>query len=188
MEDGHHLLILATGPYAINRGQVTLTAAREYELRQSRARGETGSLAQYNEMASSLPQTTPVLVFSQIEMPAGWSQAVHGVWTGQVHVLKCQMPSSHKSPGTRSNLHTVTLLISHVEPAQNLLQLTGPLKRLLSYCCTCKSGEGTNRACAHVLAMVIGLLSRDSFRSTKKKIGRLTDINLPDQHQPTITG
>ena len=61
LEEGHHLFILATGSYAINRGNVALTAAREFELKGDRASGNTGSLTAYNPLASQPPQTTPVL-------------------------------------------------------------------------------------------------------------------------------
>ena len=186
--DSDDLFILSTGPYGIKRGQITLTATREYELRAMRESGRTGSLAEYNVLASTLPQTTPVLYLTQVQMPIGWSEAKYGEWIGQAVLLKCQFASSHKSPASRSNLHTVTLLVSDQEPVENPLQLTGSLKRLLFYSCTCKSGEGTNRACAHVLAMVIGLISPDSFISAKKNLGRVTDVNLPSDHQPTITG
>ena len=66
--------------------------------------------------------------------------------------------------------------------------LTGPLRRLLAYHCTCKSGAGTNRACAHTVAVCMGLFAPEFVRTVKKKTGRLTDISLPAGHQPTMTG
>jgi hypothetical protein len=185
--EGQHLYILATGSYAIKRGQVTLTAAREFELQAERARGGTGCLTAYNQLASQPPQTTPVLYSFQQSRPDGYRDGVHGPWPGPVLVLKCMLPSSHKAP-TRPNLHTVTLVISTIDVPVNPLRLTGPLSRLIAHHCTCKSGSGTNRGCAQVLAMCIGLLAPECFQSVKKKTGRLTDISLPLAHQPSMTG
>ena len=185
--NGHHLFVLATGSYAITRGQVALTALREWELKAARARGETGSLTNYNTLASQLPQSTPVLYSHQQVRPAGYSEDLHGSWSGPAVVIKCQVPSSHKAT-TRSNLRTVTLVISIVDVAINPLGLTGPLTRLVSYHCTCLAGAGTNRACAHVLGICIGLIAPDCFKTVKKKTGRLTDISLPRAHQPSATG
>ena len=103
-------------------------------------------------------------------------------------VLVCQMPSSHKSPGTRANLHTVTIAVTETEPEENMLLLTGPLKRILAYACTCQSGAGNNRACAHVCAVVVGLMAPSTFRSAKKNLGTRTDLFLPDIQQPSGTG
>ena len=185
--EGQHLYVLATGSYTINRGQVALTAAREFELRADRIRGSTGSLTAYNQLASQLPQTTPVLYSFQHSMPSGYNETVYGQWPGPVLILKCQLPSSHKA-AERRNMHTVTLVISTADLAVNPLNLTGPLSRLVAHHCTCKSGCSTNRACAHVMGMVIGLLAQECFQTVKKKTGRLTDISLPLAHQPTITG
>ena len=184
---GQHLFVLATGPYAITRGQVALTALREYELKPARARGHTGSLTNYNALASQLPQSTPVLYSHQHVRPTGYSESLHGQWSGPAVVLKCQVPSSHKAT-IRSNLRTVTFVISTVDVENNPLGLTGPLTRLVSYHCTCLAGTGTNRACAHVLGLCIGLLAPDCFKTVKKKTGRLTDISLPQAHQPSMTG
>ena len=186
--DGHHLYVLATGSYAINRGQVALTGAREYELRTDRARGATGSLTNYNQIASQLPQTTPVLYTTQNSRPDGYNEEEHGPWPGPLLLLKCQIPSSHKAPSVRSNLNTVTLALSSVDVSSNSLSLTGPLSRLISYHCTCKSGCAANRACAHVMGVCIGLFAPTLFRTVKKKVGRLTDISLPAAHQPTLAG
>ena len=186
--EGEHLYVLSTGPYLINRGQVALTALREYELRSDRAQGNTGSLTNYNRLASELPQLTPVLYTIQRSMPEGYNSTEYGPWAGPCLILKCQIPSSHKSPAVRSNLHTVTLLLSTVPVDLNPLQLTGPLSRLLSYHCTCKSGCGTSRSCAHVLGMCIGLFAPTLFRTVKKRLGRLTDISLPADQQPTVAG
>ena len=185
---GHHLYHLATGPYTINRGQVALTCLREYELRPARARGDTGSLTNYNQLASQPPQTTPVLYTVQQSMPEGYNPAVYGPWPGAALILKCQIPSSHKSPNERRNLNTVTLVISTVDVPDSSLNLTGPLKRLMSHHCTCKSGSATNRACSHIMGLCIGLFAPDLFISVKKKVGRLTDISLPSVHQPTLAG
>ena len=141
--DYQHILQLATGPYIILRSNITLTATREYELRELRARGGTGSITNYNTMASTLPQTTPVYFFQQTDRPSGYSEQTYGPWlTGNTTVLKCQIASTHKSPGTRSNLHTVTLVVAATEPEESPLLLTGPLMRLISYYCTCGSGAG----------------------------------------------
>ena len=183
--EGEHLLVLATGSYGIRRAQVTLTAAREYELKDERAR--TGSLTNYNILASQAPQSTQVLYCRQESIPPGYSEAVYGAWAGPVLILKCMLPSSHKAP-IRPNLHTVTLLISTVPVPVSRLGLTGALTRLIGYICTCKAGPSTNRACAQVVAACIALLAPDCFQTVKKKTGRLTDINLPRAHQPTVTG
>ena len=185
---GEDLYVLATGSYAINRGQVALTAAREYELRADRANGLTGSLTNYNQLASQLPQTTPVLHTMQQTCPAGYNGDLYGPWPGPVVILKCQIPSSHKAPSNRSNLNTVTLAISSVDVLFNHLRLTGSLSRLLSHHCTCKSGSATNRACAHVMGVCIGLFAPACFRTVKKRVGRLTDISLPRAQQPTVAG
>ena len=186
--EGQDLYGLATGPYAINRGQVALTATREYELRQSRADGHTGSLADYNELASQLPQHTRVLHSIQSTRPQGYNEAVHGPWPGPMQLIKCQIPSSHKSPSNRSNLNTVTLAISTQHVPDNPLLLSGSLSRLFSYHCTCKSGQATNRACGHVMGLCIGLFAPNCFKTTKKKVGRLTDISLPVAQQPHFAG
>ena len=104
IDEGHHLYILATGSYGINRGQVALTAAREFELKQLRAAGGTGSLSNYNLLASEPPQSTPVLYFTQQYRPDGFRPEVYGDWPADpVLVLKCQMPSSHQA-AIRRNL------------------------------------------------------------------------------------
>ena len=140
-------------------------------------------------MASTLPQTTPVYFFHQQSQPAGYKEEIFGPWPeGDAIVLKCQFASAHKSPGTRANLHTVTLVVSAAEPVDSPLLLTGPLKRLISYVCTCQTGAGTNRSCAHVCALVTGLMSPDSFKTVKKNVGRRTDLFLPAAQQPTVTG
>ena len=186
--EGHHLYVLATGSYAINRGQVALTAAREYELRAQRTSGATGSLTNYNQLASQPPQITPVLYTMQGSRPEGYIDALYGPWPGAVLLLKCQIPSSHKTPSVRSNLNTVTLVLSTVNVAVNPLRLTGPLSRLISHHCTCRSGSATNKACAHVMGVCIGLLAPACFQTVKKKVGRLTDISLPRAHQPSVAG
>ena len=168
---------------------MTLTATREYELRDQRASGLTGSITNYNTMASMLPQVTPVYYFYQNERPAGYSEERYGVWPeGASLVLKCQFASTHKSPGTRRNMSTVTMVIAANELPDNPLLLTGPLNRIFSYSCTCGSGAGTNRACAHVCAFVRGLMSPDTVRSAKRNVGLRTDIHAPAEHQPTQTG
>ena len=188
-DEPDHLLILGTGPYVLHRSNVTLTATREYELRGQRASGLTGSITDYNTMATMLPQVTPVYYFYQNERPAGYSEEKYGVWPeGSSLVLKCQFASTHKSPGTRSNMSTVTMVIAAHQLPDNPLLLTGPLNRLLSYACTCGSGAGTNRACAHVCAFVRGLMSPETVRSAKRNVGLRTDIHAPAEHQPTQTG
>ena len=184
--DQDHLLLLATGPYILHRSNITLTSTRELELKDMRDRGATGSITNYTDLASTLPQTTPVYYFYQRDRPPGYSEESYGAWpAGDTLVLKCQFASSHKSPRTRSNMSTVTLVIAENEPEVNPLLLTGPLKRLVSYVCTCKSGSGTNRACAHVTAAIRGLMSQETFRSAKRYFGRRTDIFNPPAHQPT---
>jgi hypothetical protein len=185
--DGQHLYVLATGSYTINRGQVALSATREFELKSERARGNTGSLTNYNQLASQLPQSTPVLYSFQQNRPTGYNEALYGPWAAPAVVIKCQVPSSHKAT-IRGNLNTVTLMFSTADLGVNPLSLTGPLGRLISYHCTCKSGAGTNRACAHVLGICIGLIAPVLFQTVKKKTGRLTDISLPQAHQPSSTG
>ena len=69
--EGQHLLLLATGSYTVNRGQVTLTAAREFELKEDRLNGLTGSLEEYNEMASELPKSTLFLYREHSSCPSG---------------------------------------------------------------------------------------------------------------------
>jgi hypothetical protein len=157
-------------------------------LRDQRIRGATGSLTNYNQLASQPPQTTPVLYTMQQSRPAGYSDTLHGPWPGPVLVLKCQVPSSHKAPSVRSNLNTVTLVLSTVDVQVNPLKLTGPLSRLISHHCNCKSGSGTNRACAHVMGVCIGVLAPECFQTVKKMVGRLTDISLPQAHQPSLAG
>ena len=154
-----------------------------------RMRGECGTLSEYNIMASTLPQSTPVFYSYQSDMPSGYSEDRYGPWpAGVAIVLKCQFASSHLSPTSRQNLKTVTLLIAGSDPDDHPLLLTGALTRLLAYVCTCKSGAGTNRACAHVCAMVIGLLGRVFFETVKKNDGRLTDLHAPPAHQPSQAG
>ena len=184
---GQHLLILATGSYLIERGQVALTALREFELKPDRASGNTGSLSNYNQLASQCPQTTRVMYSYQESRPHGYNEDVHGIWSGPLLILKCQFPSTHKAQ-ERRNMHTVTLAISTVDIPVNPLNLTGPLTRLVAYHCDCKSGCGTNRACVHLMGMVIGLIAPECFKSVKKKTGRLTDVQLPAAHQPSMTG
>ena len=82
----------------------------------------------------------------------------------------------------------MTLVISNQDVAISPLMLTGPLKRLVAHHCTCMAGAGTNRACAHILAVCIGVFSPECFHSVKKNLGRLTDINLPAEHQADCTG
>ena len=97
--DRHHLMILSTGPYTIDRGNVTLTATREMELRDMRSSGQCGTLTEYNIMASSLPQTTPVYFSYQRTRPAGYSEERYGpLPAGDVLLLKCPFASSHLSP------------------------------------------------------------------------------------------
>ena len=74
------------------------------------------------------------------------------------------------------------------DPGLNPLGLTGQLTRLTAYHCSCRSGAGTNRACAHVMGVVIGLMAPTMFKSVKKNSGRLTDISLPIDQQPSSTG
>ena len=176
-------LILGTGSYLILRGRVALTACREFELRAERASGATGSLSNYNQLAAMLPQTTPVLYTYIENRPDGYS----GAWLGPILVLKSQLPSSFKAQ-ERRNLHTITMVISTVDVPNNPLYLSGPLSRILAYHCTCKSGSGTNRSCAHVMGVVMGLLAPECFKSVKKKTGLLTDISLPLAQQPTLSG
>ena len=114
-------------------------------------------------------------------------QSLFGQWLGPLLVLKCQLPSSHKA-ATRTNLHNITLVISTVSVPNNPLGLEGTLSRLIAYHCSCKSGAGTNRACAHVMGLVIGLLGPQFFKSAKKNTGLMTDISLPIQQQPASTG
>ena len=48
------------------------------------------------------------------------------------------------------------------------------------------SGAGTNRACAHVLAVAKVLCGRDLFRTTKRNAGALTDVHVPRSQQPAL--
>ena len=115
--DGQDLYILGTGPYyIINRGQVTLTALREYELKEARGQGRTGNISNYHQLASQLPQSTIVLYCTQSTRPVGYQDRIYGCWDGHLVVLKSQVPSAHKAP-IRSNLHTVTLIFSSVDIA-----------------------------------------------------------------------
>ena len=188
-DEPDHLLILGTGPYVLHRSNVTLTATREYELRGQRASGLTGSITDYNTMATMLPQVTPVHYFFQNERPAGYSEEQYGVWPeGSSLVLKCQFASTHKSPGTRSNMSTVTMVIAAHQLPDNPLLLTGPLNRLLSYACTCGSGAGTNRACAHVCAFVRGLMSPESVCAQTFMLLPSTSLHRLGHHQLVETG
>ena len=187
VDQGEDLYLLATGSYTINRGQVALTAAREFELKELRRSGGTGSLDEYNRLASEIPRDTVVLYTYQNNRPRGYSESLFGQWLGPLLVLKCQLPSSHKA-ATRTNLHNITLVISRVSVPNNPLGLEGTLSRLIAYHCSCKSGAGTNRACAHVMGLVIGLLGPQFFKSAKKNTGLMTDISLPIQQQPVSTG
>ena len=54
-EDGWELWLLGTGPYTTQRAMGTLTIATEVALEENRRAGLTGSLTNYNNLASALP-------------------------------------------------------------------------------------------------------------------------------------
>ena len=176
--NGFELYLLATGPYGMQRANGALTATREFELSAARRAGELGTLSNYNELASLLPQTTRVFYFQQLEMPTGYREGLYGLWPDcPVVVLKVQISSSHKTPTNRANLNTVTLVVATVPPRVSKLCLMGHLKALIAHHCTCLAGASTNRACAHTVAVAKGLFCPGLFKSAKKKSSRLTDIH-----------
>ena len=186
---GYELYVLATGPYGMHRANGALTATREYELMAERRAGQLGSLTNYNELASLLPQTTRVYFFHQQNRPAGFRPDVYGPWPNcPVLVLKVQIASSHKTPTNRANLNTITLVVATTAPVESTLRLTGHLRAIIAHHCTCMAGASTNRACAHILAVSEGIFFPDLFKSSKKQSSRLTDVHRPTQQQPISCG
>ena len=187
--DGWELHLLATGPYTPRRANGALCITREAELMGERRAGKLGSLTNYNDLAAMLPQSSPIYYFIQADKPNGYDEGVFGSWpSGDVIILKVSIASSHKTPTNKSNMHTVTLAFAKNPPDINPLRLQGHLSALLAHACTCKSGSGTNRACAHILATLIGLCCPSLFRTPKKKSSRISDIHKPADHQPTMPG
>ena len=185
--DAWELYVLATGPYTPRRSMSGLTSLREIELMEARRAGELGSLTEYNELASMLPQTTPVYFFIQQSRPSGYDEVVFGPWPdSSVVVLRLNIASTFKTPTNPANLHTITLVFAQKTPQINPLKLHGHLKSLLSHFCTCKSGSGTNRACSHIIAGLVGLCCPEVFKSPKKKSSRISDVHRPASHQPTM--
>ena len=187
--DGWELHLLATGPYGPRRAMSGLVSTRETELMQARRAGELGSLTEYNELAKMLPQTTPVYYFIQKCRPNGYKETVFGPWPDKgVVVLKLSIASSHKTPTNRANLHTITLLFTQQPQQENPLMLLGHLQSLFGHHCTCKSGSSTNRACAHIIAALVGLCCPEVFESPKKRGSRLSDVHKPVSHRPMMPG
>lgn len=187
--DAWELVLLGTGPYTLRRSNSGLTSTREVELMTARRAGELGSLSEYNQLAALLPQSSPVFYFMQSDRPEGYKDEVFGPWPSNgVVILKLSIASSHKTPTNRNNMHTVTLAFAKNPPEKNPLRLRGHLSSLIAHACTCKSGSGTNRACAHVLAALTALCCPSAFRSPKKRSSRLSDIHRPAAHRPVMPG
>ena len=148
-EDGWELWLLGSGPYTTLRAMGTLTIATEVELDQNRRAGLTGSLTNYNNLASALPNLRN-FYFTQKGPPQGYNPNVYGPWAQNLNatVLKLKLPSTNKS----KTFHTVTLLVAHERPAVNPLGLRGRLSCILATHCDCMSGMSTNRACCHIIA------------------------------------
>ena len=184
-EDGWELWLLGSGPYTTQRAMGTLTIATEVELEQNRRAGLTGSLTNYNNLASAIPNLK-IFYFVQNGPPQGYDPQVYGPWDQNLSatVLKLKLPSSNKS----KTFHTVTLVFAHVSPPVNPLGLLGKFKCLLAVHCGCKSGMCTNRACCHIIAACVAVCNPRAFKTAKKKTARLTDVHKPDSHRPVSSG
>ena len=188
---------------------------RECELHEARTAGQTGSLTNYNLLASELPQHLRLAVYQQEEEPEGWREGGHGPWPeGGFTVVKGRAPPSWKTWRTGVNWKCGENLHQHApapalspspapnsepfvavttgwargaNPHNHLHQGQG-LERLVFHHCGCKSGKRTNAGCSHITALVKALCCPGAFRSTKKMTARQYDINVPDAHQPVSGG
>ena len=97
-EDGWELWMLGSGPYTTHRAMGTLTIAAEVALDQNRRAGLTGSLTNYNNLASAMPNLR-VFYFVQKGPPHGYDPQVYGPWvqTMDATVLKLKLPSTNKN-------------------------------------------------------------------------------------------
>ena len=79
---------------------------RECELHEARTAGRTGSLTNYNLLASELPQQLRLAVFQQEEEPEGWREGGHGPWPdGGLTVVKGRAPPNWMSWRNFANWH-----------------------------------------------------------------------------------
>ena len=102
----------------------------------ARTAGETGSLTNYNLLASELPQRVRLAVYQQEEEPEGWREGGHGPYPeGGVTVAKGRLPPNWKSWRTGVNWHPGENL--HLHDLHLDLYLHPNKQQALTYTCTC---------------------------------------------------
>ena len=187
--EGHEILRLTTGGFTARGGNGVLTHEREQELMWLRDHGYLGTLQDFNNFASCLPQDTRVWYFFHAEEPDGYDETVYGTWPEVgVWVLKARYPPSFHTVRTAGNWHTVTFLISRGQNPSNHLDLGEKLRPIVGTHCTCKSGSSTNSQCMHRAAFAIALMAPSCFNPIKMKSARLVDPYRPYSHQPQSSG